>query len=77
MDQNKIEKKDWELIRDNLEEKAYDMEISDLVDWYVNLNMEKIKQDERLEFFDSGWLPCKSCENFRDDCECEEQKEVA
>ena len=77
MDQNKIEEKDWELIRDNLEEKAYDMEISDLVDWYVNLNMEKIKQDERLEFFDIGWLPCKSCENFRDDCECEEQKEVA
>ena len=77
MDHNKIEEKDWDIIRDNLEQDGYEMEISDLVDWYVHFRMETIKENERLEFFDSGWLPCKSCENFRDDCECEEQKEVA
>lgn len=77
MDHNKIEDNDWDIIHENLQDEAWNMEISDLVDWYVNLNMEKIKQDDRLQFFDNGWLPCKSCKNFRDDCECEQQKEVA
>ena len=73
IDRNKIEEKDWQILRENFIEDAMDMDIDELAEYYANYRMKSIKEDERLDWVDNGILPCNQCNNFKYDCECEEE----
>ena len=74
IDRNKIEEKDWQILKENFIEDAMDMDIDELAEYYANYRMKSIKEDERLDWVENGILPCNQCNNFKDDCECEEEK---
>ena len=72
IDKNKIEDKDWQLLRENFIEESIEMDINDLAEHYVECKIKNIKEDERLDWVDNGILPCNQCNNFKDDCECKD-----
>lgn len=75
IDRNKIGDKDWEILRDNFIEQALDMSTDELADYYVHYRVNNIKENERMDWFHNGFLPCNQCNEFNNDCECDEESE--
>ena len=75
IDRNKIGDKDWEILRDNFIEQALEMSTDELADYYANYEVDNIKKHDRMDWFNNGVLPCKQCNQFFNDCECDEENE--
>ena len=73
INRNKIQEKDWEILRDNFTDQALDMNTDELADYYVHYRINDIKEDERMDWFHNGVLPCNQCDQFNSDCECDEE----
>lgn len=69
-ERKKITEKDWITIEEELYDQAKNMDISELYEMYVEDRKKEIKENDRIEYFEMGWLPCISCNNFKDECDC-------
>ena len=49
------------------------MNSDELADYYVHYRINNIKNDERMDWFHNGVLPCNQCDQFNNDCECDEE----
>ena len=61
INRNKIQEKDWEILRDNFTDQALDMNSDELADYYVHYRVSNIHEDERMDWFHTGVLPCNPC----------------
>ena len=67
---NKLEQKDYESLYDQFYNFAEDMSRQDLNEFYRDIMIEKLKEEDFNYWFDCGWLPCKKCNELNSNCEC-------
>lgn len=75
INRNKIQEKDWEILKDNFIDQALDMSKDELADCYANYEIDNIKKHDRMDWFNNGVLPCNQCNQFFNDCECDEEND--